>query len=309
MEGLEWQFYRQMFLIRQTEETLLSLFTKGVLFGTIHTSIGQEACAVGIINALDCKKDVIWSNHRNHGHFLAYCNDVEGLIAEMMGKASGVCGGFGGSQHLHKGNFYANGVLGGTVACAVGSALAEKRAGTGAITTVFLGDGAMGEGIVYESMNIAALWELPVLFVLEHNQYAQSTPFYLEHAGDLERRADPFGIISSQIDVQDVIEVNKITRSIVDSIRKTHKPYFLVLHTYRFASHSKGDDYRSQTEIDSYIKKDPLIALRCKLEEQDSVRLITLEQDCIQRVELSVNKATEAAFYSDQQFQEELSNW
>lgn len=125
--SLEWNLYQQMYLIRRMEESLLDLFSQGLLFGTVHTCIGQEACAVGVVNAIDRSKDIVWSNHRGHGHYISYSDDLEGLIAEIMGKETGVCRGVGGSQHLHKDNFYTNGILGGTVACAVGSALAEKK--------------------------------------------------------------------------------------------------------------------------------------------------------------------------------------
>ena len=153
---LEGRFYQQMVLIRLVEEKLLELFNEGRIHGTTHTSIGQEANAVGILNAIDRDCDIVWSNHRCHGHFLAYSGEIEGLIAEVMGKSSGVSGGRGGSQHLCHRNFHSNGIQGGIVPIAVGSALAKKA--TGAIAIVFLGDGTMGEGLVYESLNLAALY-------------------------------------------------------------------------------------------------------------------------------------------------------
>jgi TPP-dependent pyruvate/acetoin dehydrogenase alpha subunit len=186
--------YRQMAQIRATEERFFELYAQGLMSGTVHTSIGQEACAVGVVNALDRSKDVIFSNHRAHGHYLAYADDVEGLVAELLGRATGVVGGIGGTQHLHIGNLYTNGIQGGIAPNAVGAALAEKLRGADAIVAVFLGDGTMGQGTVYESLNLAALWSLPLLFVLEDNQYAQSTHKRLEHAGDLSARPAAFGI-------------------------------------------------------------------------------------------------------------------
>lgn len=309
MQGSEWDLYRQMYLIRKTEETLLSLFTKGMLFGTVHTSIGQEACAVGVVNALDLNRDVIWSNHRNHGHYLACFDDIEGLIAEVMGRITGICAGLGGSQHLHRDNFYTNGVLGGTIPCAVGSALAEKQKKSGAITVVFLGDGAFGEGVVYESLNIAALWSLPVLFVLEHNQYAQCTPTILEHAGDLSKRAEPFGIESCQLAADDVLSVTKKAREVVESVRKTCRPYLLVLHTYRFAPHSKGDDFRPAEEIEAHVQKDPLQKLRKSLLREDEIRLGILEEQVDRRLEMAVDTATEAPFMQEKEFLGEALHW
>jgi len=137
------------------------------------------------VGALDRSRDLIFSNHRCHGHYLIYSDDAEGLIAEIMGRATGVCGGRGGSQHLCARGFFSNGVQGGIVPVATGMALAEKMRGSGAVTVVFLGDGTLGEGAVYEALNLAALWELPVLFVVEHNQWAQSTPTASTIAGDV----------------------------------------------------------------------------------------------------------------------------
>jgi TPP-dependent pyruvate/acetoin dehydrogenase alpha subunit len=309
VQGSEWHFYKQMYLVRKTEETLLSLFTKGMLTGTVHTCIGQEACAVGVVSALDLNRDVIWSNHRNHGHYLACFDDVEGLIAEIMGRESGICAGLGGSQHIHRDYFYTNGVLGGTIPCAVGSAFAEKRKNTGAITAVFLGDGAFGEGVVYESLNIAALWKLPVLFILEHNQYAQCTPTILEHAGDLSRRAEPFGIPSFQMTADDVMVVAEKAREVIEAVRKNYQPFFLVLHTYRFAPHSKGDDHRPPEEIEAHILRDPLKKLRNTLQNDDETRLVKLEGEIDHRLEAAVNAAAEAPFMQEQKFLEEAQRW
>ncbi|HMJ24673.1 MAG TPA: thiamine pyrophosphate-dependent enzyme, partial [Pyrinomonadaceae bacterium] len=162
-------FFQQMLTVRIVEERLLRLFSEGLLHGTVHTCLGQEGCAVGVVSALNAERDVVFSNHRGHGHFLAYCDDVDGLIAELMGRRTGVCAGVGGSQHLHQKNFYSNGILGGIVPVATGMALAEKAKESDSIVIVFLGDGAFGEGVVYEAFNIAALWDLPILFVVELN--------------------------------------------------------------------------------------------------------------------------------------------
>lgn len=289
--ALEWQLYQQMYLIRRTEETLLELFSQGLLFGTVHTCIGQEAVAVGVVNAIDRSKDVIWSNHRGHGHFLAYCDDMEGLIAEVMGKETGVCRGIGGSQHLHFNNFYTNGILGGTVACAAGSALAEKKKKSGAITIVFLGDGAMGEGIVYESLNMASLWKLPILFVLEHNQYAQTTPTSLAHAGDLSNRPKAFGIETREINADNVISVLNLAQESVHKVRTQQKPMFLTMHTYRFAPHSKGDDVRALAEIEAAKRSDPLTHLRRALAPSNENRVTSIEN----QVDMRINRAVETA--------------
>jgi len=252
------KFYAQMVLIRRVEESLLALFEQGLLTGTVHTSLGQEACAVGVVNALDKSRDVLFSNHRAHGHFLAYCDDVEGLIAEILGHPTGICRGIGGTQHLHKDNMYTNGIQGGIVPNAVGAAFAEKLQGSGAITVVFMGDGTMGQGVVYESFNIAARQSLPILFVLEDNQFAQTTPKALVHAGTLSSRANSFNIPTEQVDGNDVMAIYHTTQQIVNQVRQQPAPFFLVLNTYRLGPHSKGDDTRDRAEIDAHRQNDPL---------------------------------------------------
>ena len=182
------RLYGRMVLIRRFEESLLELFSLGKLAGTTHTYVGQEANAVGVIDHLERGRDVIVSNHRCHGHYLAFTDDVDGLLGEVMGKASGVCGGKGGSQHLCSDGFYSNGVLGSTVPVATGMALAERERGSGAVTVAFIGDGTLGQGVVYESLNIASRWGLPLLVVVENNYYAQSTPSQLTLAGSIADR-------------------------------------------------------------------------------------------------------------------------
>lgn len=281
------RFYEQMFLVRVVEETLLQLFSRGLLKGTVHTCIGQEACAAGVVSAIDRDRDVIFSNHRAHGHFLTYCDNVEGLIAEVLGKASGVCGGIGGSQHIHFRNMYTNGIQGGIVPCAVGAALAEKEKHSGAIVIVFIGDGTMGQGVVYEGFNVASLWSLPVLFVLEDNQYAQSTPRDLAHAGSLAERALSFGIETDSLSATSVQAVYRAAVRAVSYVRENTRPCFLHLETYRLAAHSKGDDTRSKEEIDSFRVNDPLRRLA---EELDDEERIGIEEKIRLRVEAAVEK-------------------
>ncbi|MDQ3380289.1 MAG: thiamine pyrophosphate-dependent dehydrogenase E1 component subunit alpha [Actinomycetota bacterium] len=261
--------YERMFFIRRFEESLLDLFAQGKLVGTTHTYIGQEANAVGIIDHLEPERDVIFSNHRCHGHYLAFTDDDFGLLCEVMGKAPGVCGGKGGSQHLYKGNFYSNGVLGSIVPVATGIALAEKQKGTGAVSTVFLGDGTLGEGVTYESLNIASLWKLPVLFVVENNHYAQSTPIDLALAGSIPARARAFGVETAELATTDVEEIHDAAGRAVARIRETGEPFFLVLDTYRYSPHSKGDDNRDPAEIEQRRERDPLGVAGARLEEAE----------------------------------------
>jgi len=270
-----------MVVIRRVEETLLELFSAGKLVGTTHTCIGQEADAVGVVSALDPERDVVFSNHRCHGHYLAFTGDIEGLLAEVMGRSTGVCGGKGGSQHLCRGGFYSNGVLGSTVPVATGMALAEKRKGTGAAVVAFMGDGTLGEGVVYESFNMASLWGLPIVFVVENNFYAQSTPSRLGVAGSIPDRARAFGIETSAFATTDVGDVRRAAITAVDAVRSSGEPYFLVLETYRFSPHSKGDDFRDPAEIEERREVDPLAVAgrllgedeRAASEERAAVRL------------------------------------
>jgi TPP-dependent pyruvate/acetoin dehydrogenase alpha subunit len=290
-DDLSQPLFMQMATIRRVEERLLQLFSEGLLNGTVHTCIGQEACAVGVVNALSKSQDIIFSNHRGHGHFLAYCDDVEGLIGELMGRSTGVCGGIGGSQHLHKDNFYSNGILGGIVPVATGMAFAEKRKRTGAIVTVFIGDGAFGEGVVYESLNIAALWKLPILFVVESNGYAQSTPTHLEHAGRLEARAEPFGIPVRRLEASDPRCVYDTAREMIGDVRGESRPGLLFLQTYRLSPHSKGDDTRDPSEIEEHRQRDPLALLREKL---DPAWRESVEAQITDRVERAIAAAQQA---------------
>jgi TPP-dependent pyruvate/acetoin dehydrogenase alpha subunit len=250
--------YYTMLLIRRFEERLLDEFSTGRLVGTTHTYIGQEANAAGLFSEISAE-DVIFSNHRCHGHFLAYGGDPYLLAAELMGKATGLVGGRGGSQHIHWRNFYSNGIQGGIVPVATGMALAEKSKKSGAIVIVFLGDGTLGEGVVYESLNIASLWSLPILFVVENNRYAQTTPVSLALAGSIPARFSAFGMETWEQDSSDVLEISHVSNEVVGHVRNTGRPAGLVLNTYRFSAHSKGDDVRDPLEIAGYKLKDPLI--------------------------------------------------
>ncbi len=242
------ELYRGLYRIRCFEQTVLDNFTRGVFFGTTHTYLGQEADAVGVLSNLQAQ-DIVFSNHRGHGHFIAYGGDLRLLFAELMGKATGVCGGRGGSQHLHWRNFYSNGVQGGILPVATGMALAEKFKGSRAATVVFLGDGTLGEGVVYEALNMASLWQAPILFVLENNHIAQTTSIEAGVAGDIAARFNAFGIPVRQLDSSDVLEIQPLAGELLERVRVQGGPQALVLHTWRFGPHSKGDDTRPAEEV------------------------------------------------------------
>jgi acetoin:2,6-dichlorophenolindophenol oxidoreductase subunit alpha len=205
------ELYRLLYRIRRFEETVLENFPKGVFMGTTHTYLGQEANAVAVLSQID-PQDIVFSSHRCHGHFLVYGGDQRALFAELMGRATGVCGGRGGSQHLHWRNFYSNGVQGGIVPIATGMALAEKRIGSGAIASGFLGDGTLGEGIVYETFNLASLWGAPYCMCWRTTISPRPHPVELAVAGDLQARFNAFGIPATELDSSDVREIYPLAR-------------------------------------------------------------------------------------------------
>lgn len=250
--------YRALCRIRRFEETVLNEFSSGVFYGTTHTYIGQEADAVGVLSSIQAD-DIVFSNHRCHGHFIAYGGDMRALFAELMGKATGVSGGRGGSQHIHWKNFYSNGVLGSTIPVGTGTAIAEKYKGNQAVSVIFIGDGALGEGILYESLNMASLWGVPALYVVENNHIAQTTPIELSLAGNIPDRFKAFGIPSVELDTSDVAEILPVAAELLDNTRTQQKPHALILHTHRFGPHSKGDDTRPEEDIEKLrATRDPL---------------------------------------------------
>jgi TPP-dependent pyruvate/acetoin dehydrogenase alpha subunit len=263
--------YKTMLLIRRFEERLLSEFTTGRLVGTTHAYIGQEADAAGIFSITE-PDDVIFSNHRCHGHFLAYGGEPYRLAAELMGKATGLVGGRGGSQHIHYRNFYSNGIQGGIVPVATGMALAEKVHATGNIVLAFVGDGTLGEGVLYESLNIAALWKLPILFVLEDNRYAQTTPVEKGMAGSMSGRFTAFGIPVWERDTTDVLDIRSAADETLRAVRSGAGPACLILHTYRFSAHSKGDDPRSPEELARIRPFDPLTVHGVRLTDEECTK-------------------------------------
>ncbi len=279
--------------IRLTEQRLLELFKEGKLFGTVHTCIGQEFVGVAVSR---CLRDVdsVFSNHRCHGHFLSHCGNIAGLIAEVMGKSNGVCGGRGGSQHLHQDNFYSNGILGGTTAVTTGLAFGHQLKKTGGIAVVYIGDGALGEGILYESMNIASKWSLPLLIVCENNLYAQSTHQDQTLAGSITGRAEAFGIETAHNDTWHWPQLLEALRGSVERVRTTGAPLFHRVDTYRLMAHSKGDDNRPPEQVAPFWQRDPIQQLTDQYEQdprwQAMVELIS------QQIEAAVVEAEAAPF-------------
>jgi 2-oxoisovalerate dehydrogenase E1 component len=243
--------------IRKVEEKFLELFSLGKLNGTVHTCVGQEFSAVAFAGQLK-KKDFIFSNHRCHGHYIAFTGDTRGLLAELLGKASGTCGGIGSSQHLCLNNFFSNGIQGGIVPVAAGYALGNKLKKNGAIGIVFIGDGTLGEGALYETMNIISKWEIPLLIVCENNFYAQSTPQQINLAGDIRARAEAFGIKTFKGNTWEPELLMDKANEAIGFVRSETKPCFFLVETYRLNAHSKGDDDRDPADVAEYREKDYL---------------------------------------------------
>jgi acetoin:2,6-dichlorophenolindophenol oxidoreductase subunit alpha len=234
-------------LVRRFEEQVLALFASGELSGTTHTCLGQEYVPVALAPLL--AEDFVFSNHRGHGHYLAHCADPEGLLAELMGREGGVCNGVGGSQHLRRDRFLSTGVQGESLPAAVGVALHYRRTGQHRLAAAYIGDGTWGEGAVYEALNMAQLWQVPLLVVVEHNKVAQSTPTEHQLAGTIAGRAAAFGVTLSESDSTDLNTIRAEAGPHVARVRDTHAPHVLLLHTTRLGPHSKGDDARPAEEV------------------------------------------------------------
>jgi len=232
-----------LLLIRHFEQTLLALFAEGLLSGTTHTCLGQEYVPVALRPLLRAR-DFVFSNHRGHGHYLARFGDPHGLLAEIMGREGAVCNGVGGSQHILRDRHTSTGVQGESLPVATGVALRLKRSEPGNLAAVYVGDGTWGEGAVYEALNIAALWELPLLVVVEHNGIAQSTLTRLQMAGSIAGRASAFGVRHVRIDAVDVNKIRSRLAPLVAALRERPAPLVVEFATQRLGPHSKGDDTR-----------------------------------------------------------------
>ena len=234
-----------MIRIRLFEETLAELYRQGRLVGVVHLSIGQEATAVGVCSALRAG-DQITSTHRGHHHMLARGLDPRRMFAEILGRAGGYCGGKGGSMHVSapaEGAVGANGIVGGGIAHAVGLALAAKRLETGGVAVAFFGDGAANQGVLFESLNLAALWQVPVVFVCENNGYTEFTPTNAVTAGEsIAARAAAFGFPATAVDGDDVFTVNRAAEEAVERARVGGEPAFLECRTTRWRGHHEAEE-------------------------------------------------------------------
>jgi len=253
----------QMLRIRRFEERSAEMYTKLKIRGFLHLYIGEEAVAVGVTEALT-SEDAVIATYREHGHALAKGMSADAIMAEMYGKQEGCSRGRGGSMHLFDASlrFYGgNAIVGGGLPVAAGLALSDKMQQRKRLTCCFFGEGAMAEGEFHETMNLCALWQLPVLFVCENNAYAMGTALKLsESVVDLAEKAKGYGVQASSVDGMDVLAVEKAATQAAQFVRKRHQPYFLECQTYRFRAHSMFDAelYRTKTEVATWKKKDPI---------------------------------------------------
>ena len=268
------RFYRQMLKIRLFEEEVNQLYLGAKMPGLAHLYIGEEAVAVGVCEALR-RDDYITSTHRGHGHCLAKGASVDKMFAELLGKEAGYCRGKGGSMHIadqDTGNLGANAIVGGSAGIATGAAMSIKMRNTDQVAVCFFGDGALGQGLLYETMNMASLWKLPVIYVCENNQYNEYTHYSETTAGEVTARAAAFGIHVESIDGQDVRSVHATALKSVNSARSGAGPAFLQCNTYRFHGHHVGDIdrsyYRSKKEEEEWkTQRDPVKLLADWLEK------------------------------------------
>lgn len=282
-------------LIRLGEQLILDQFSRGLVSGTTHTCIGEELTAMAVVRAMNHIEDAVLSNHRNHGHYLTYSGDFVGLVAEIMGREGGVCGGYGGSQHLAYRHFHSNGVQGGMTGIATGLALARKYQESGAIVSVIIGDGTLGQGLLYESMNLASVWDVPLLVVVENNGIAQTTYTRETIGGGIEERGAAFGFSTWRYGDDDPEFFQKV-ESAVDNVRSSKRPGFLVIDTRRMGPHSKGDDLRDGEELNEIHARDPLAALGCRIPTEFRVAIEERNAAFIESVRVAANASPEAVF-------------
>jgi TPP-dependent pyruvate/acetoin dehydrogenase alpha subunit len=303
----EWlHMYEQMARIRTFEEHVNELYQGAKMPGLAHLYIGEEAIAVGVCEALR-RDDYITSTHRGHGHCLAKGAELDKMFCELLGKEPGYCRGKGGSMHIadqDTGNLGANAIVGGSAALATGAAFASQRLGNGRVAVCFFGEGALGQGVLYESMNMAQLWKLPIVYVCENNLYNEYTHHSETTAGSMPARAEAFGLLTVEVDGQNVREVYATARRLVERARSGEGPAFMLCHTYRYLGHHVGDInreyYRPKSEEQEWrTQRDPLKLLAGWLTEQqlaDAGVFEQIERQVQDEVQAAVEYALQAPF-------------
>jgi len=282
--------YRRMLLIRGFEDLVQSLFLAGEVYGTTHLYSGQEAIATGVASVLE-ERDRVAATYRGHGHALAVGVDPQKLLDEMLGRATGINGGRAGSMNVNSpddrliGSF---GIVGGSIAAATGAALALKRT-TGGVAVAYFGDGAMNQGYVFECLNFAQVFRLPIVLVCENNGYGEYTPFRSVTAGEIRARAEVMGVTAETIDGMSVWTVREAARRAVAHARGGDGPVFVEALTYRFVGHSRSDPgaYRPEGELDRWRERDPIVILRAQLEAEgvDAGEVDEIEREMTERLE------------------------
>ena len=307
--------YRQMAKIRAFEEQVNELYKGAKMPGLAHLYVGEEAVAVGVCEALR-RDDFITSTHRGHGHCLAKGARVDRMFAELLGKEAGYCRGKGGSMHIadqDTGNLGANAIVGGSAGIATGAALSAKMRGTDQVAVCFFGDGALGQGLLYESMNMASLWQLPVIYICENNLYGEYTPGHETIAGEILSRPRALGVHAESIDGQDVQAVFATMKRLVERARRGEGPAFLECKTYRYYGHHVGDvnrEYRTRDEEKEWMTKhDPLQTLATRLMQAKLVDGATFDRivaDVKTEVEKGVEFALAAPYPAPEQVDEDV---
>jgi len=298
--------YRRMLLLRRFELTAQDLYRRGSIPGFIHLYVGEEAVAVGVCAHLN-RADYITSTHRGHGHCLAKGASPDQMFAELLGKKAGYCKGKGGSMHIADpatGNLGANAIVCGSAGIATGAAFSSRRLGNGRVAVCFFGEGALGQGVLYEVMNLAQLFKLPVIYVCENNLYTEYTHYSETTAGDILMRATAFGLEAASVDGQDVRSVHDISQRLVDRARRGDGPAFLLCNTYRYHGHHVGDInreyYRSKQEEQLWkTERDPIATFGKWLVDQrlaDAAALDRMQAELESEMKKAVDFAVAARY-------------
>jgi TPP-dependent pyruvate/acetoin dehydrogenase alpha subunit len=310
------RMYRRMVMIRLFEEQVNELYTRALMPGLAHLYVGEEAVAVGICEALQ-PDDYITSTHRGHGHCLAKGASPDRMFAELLGKEAGYCRGKGGSMHIADpatGNLGANAIVGGSAGIATGAAFSSKHLGTKQVAVCFFGEGALGQGVLYEVMNLASLWKLPVIYACENNLYNEYTHYSETTAGDLLARGRAFGLQAESVDGQEVRAVYATAKRLIERARSGGGPAFLVCNTYRYTGHHVGDInreyYRSKQEEQEWkTNRDPIKNFAQWLVEQnfsDDGKLKEIQEEVRAEMKAAVEFAIAAPYPTPDQVDQDV---
>ncbi|CAN1537707.1 AcoA Pyruvate/2-oxoglutarate dehydrogenase complex, dehydrogenase (E1) component, eukaryotic type, alpha subunit [Fimbriimonadaceae bacterium] len=286
-------YYREMLFVRRFEEHCNTAYRKGLAGGYMHTYIGMEALATGWLNSIRKGYDYVITAYRDHAHAIVLGTDPVAVMAEIIGRKGGTAGGKGGSMHIYdpKNGFFGGwGIVGGHIPLGAGLAFASRYRNEDRVTLNFMGDGASNQGVVFETLNMASLWDLPCIFIIENNEFAMGTRLEY-HAADKElwKRGLPFNIQSERVDGMDVVQMRKDAQRIVDWVRENQRPYFVEVMTYRYSGHGAADQdrqlYRTKEEEAQALQRDPIARLRAQLIEQN-----IMSEEALEAMELEVEE-------------------